>query len=933
MFNETSSCDYDIVCFTETRFLEGMPSLQIFDPSFTVHRCDRSRLNSDKDDGGGVLIAANHKYECDRLELSSRCIEAVAVKIRLNSFSIVIYCCYIPPSSSLELYELHASACESLFSGLNGNDIFIACGDFNLPFVNWNLCADDPPKMIPLNVTSAVETSIIDGLAGLGMAQLNWLLNERGRILDLLFCSSPNETSIVRPYHLLTHEEVDHPAVLLTLEVITSTVPPLVDYSEPDFNFRKANFEQVSRFIDAIDWNSIWISCNDLEECIYQFYIVIFIAFELYVPKTMPMRRWAHPPWFNRKLLNLKNRKTNAYRKYAKSGLIGHHELFRHLRRDFVNYRNALYKDFISKTQEDLRRRPKKFFSYVNSKRKHSGLPTSVSFEGKSSSSVLESCQLFADYFGTVYKSDIVERDLFLPPGADHEDCFQFSVEEIYNELITLKPSVSCGPDGIPAVMFSSCAASLRLPLQYLFNRSMRDGLVPSIWKLSDVMPIHKSGSRRLVSNYRSISLQPSLGKLLELLVHNRLSPVIRSRLTTSQHGFMKGRSTSSNLIQFTDVALKTMEHGQQLDTFYADFSKAFDRVNHRILLAKLANFDLSRATIRWIHSYLTNRHQVVRIGNTISSAFPVLSGVPQGSHIGPLLFNLFINDVVDCFPPGSCLLFADDLKLFRRIETHDDCRQLQKNIDDLDIWCSNNDLSLNIDKCFVISYDRSRTPLRHNYLLAGLPLSRQSSIRDLGVLLDEKLSFTEHYNHVVSKAYSMLGFVLRISNEFSDPFVLKSLFISLVRPLLEYGCVVWSPYYAVHSARIESIQKRFVMAALRNLGWRSGVLLPPYIDRLKLIDMHTLESRRNLLKVMFAFDVLTQKLDSQYVSSIIVKKDPPRALRHNEYFRLSSHRTNYGLRNPLASIRRQFNLVSDQFSTSISRQTFKTRCINSNTL
>ena len=541
-----------------------------------------------------------------------------------------------------------------------------------------------------------------------------------------------------------------------------------------------------------------------------------------------------------------------------------------------------------------------------------------------------ETCQLFADYFSTVYANDSNVEDIVLPPLAALNNCTELTAEDVQNGLDNLKPSLSCGLDGVPAIVLSTCSSALCDPLLYLFNRSLRTGMVPKLWKMSAVMPIHKSGSRRLVSNYRSISLQPCMGKLLEQLVQNSLSKYVHSRLSFKQHGFIGGRSTTTNLMEFTDVAIRTIEDGYQLDTFYADFSKAFDRVNHGILIKKLMSFGLNDAIILWIYSYLSDRYQAVKICDTVSDLYPVKSGVPQGSHIGPLLFNIFINDVVDIFPPDSCLLFADDLKLYRRIIDIDDCHELQRSIVDLVAWCNLNKISLNSDKCYIISFGRSRSPILFDYLLSISPVSRQHSIRDLGVILDVKLTFTEHFNHIINKAYSMLGFILRICKEFTDPFALKSLYVALVRPILEYGSVVWSPYYAVHISRIESIQKRFVLAALRNLGWQSQFLLPPYRDRLRLLSMNSLELRRRFLKAMFVFDVLSSKIDSPYIASSVTTSIPPRDLRRNAFFRLSSHRTNYGLNNPLSSARRQFNSVSDLFSNNTNRNAFKISCLNS---
>ncbi|KAL9705438.1 hypothetical protein quinque_008956 [Culex quinquefasciatus] len=265
----------------------------------------------------------------------------------------------------------------------------------------------------------------------------------------------------------------------------------------------------------------------------------------------------------------------------------------------------------------------------------------------------------------------------------------------------------------------------------------------------------------------------------------------------------MKQRSTTSNLMAYTNWIIRRIEKRQQVDAVYIDFAKAFDRVPHKLTIAKLTALGLPDWVTRWLNSYLVNRSAYVKIAGTLSTCYEIPSGVPQGSHLGPLIFVLFINDL--CSRLQSCkLLYADDLKIFRRIGDSDDVRALQEDINVLLRWI--------------------RSPNLAEYNMGRSTLERVHSIVDLGVTIDCKMEFNQHVSISVAKSYAMLGFLRRNAAGFTDVRVLKTLYFSLVRSVLEYAVPVWAPYYAVHQQKIESIQRRFT----ENRAMRGGILPSP---------------------------------------------------------------------------------------------------------
>lgn len=238
-------------------------------------------------------------------------------------------------------------------------------------------------------------------------------------------------------------------------------------------------------------------------------------------------------------------------------------------------------------------------------------------------------------------------------------------------------------------------------------------------------------------------------------------------------------------------------------------------------------------------------------------------------------------------------------------------------------VWCGDNGMCVNSNKCKVISFSRSNRPTSHEYHMGLDVLDRVETICDLGVTIDAKLRFNDHVGIIVAKAFSTLGFIRRHACEFTDIYALKTLYCSLVRSVLEYAAPVWCPHYTTQILAVERIQRKFIRFALRQLPWNDPVNLPPYADRCRLIDLETLSSRRVKMQRLFVFDVLQGNIDCSVLLEQVRFNVPSRRFRSSSLLTVPQHRTNYGYNNPFDSCIRVFNNVTDLFDFNVSKNEF----------
>ena len=376
-----------------------------------------------------------------------------------------------------------------------------------------------------------------------------------------------------------------------------------------------------------------------------------------------------------------------------------------------------------------------------------------------------------------------------------------------------MKNSSSTGQDNIPMKLIKLCKTELAPILSHINNQSLSDGIFPDPLKIAKVVPIYKNGDIKCVSNYRPISILPSFSKITEKLIYTRLDKYLtkNSILHQNQFGFRSKLSTSMALLELIDNLSKSIDDRKLTLGVFIDLAKAFDTVDHRVLLSKLQHYGIRGIALSWFQNYLTNRKQYTVIDNAESSQSLIKCGVPQGSILGPILFLIYINDLNYISKLLHTIMFADDTNLFLTGKSLTELeQQMNKELEIVNNWFKANLLSLNVTKTSYIIFGNKKC---HdiNIFIQNTSLSRQFETKFLGVILSSNLKWNKHIEVICSKISKNVSIISKIRH-ILPPILTRSLYLRLIEPYISYCNLVWSSSGKSQALnRVLKIQKRYV--------------------------------------------------------------------------------------------------------------------------
>ena len=573
---------------------------------------------------------------------------------------------------------------------------------------------------------------------------------------------------------------------------------------------------------------------------------------------------------------HLIHKKYAALRKFRESKTVERKLKLRTATQNVKSLIKRKHREYLAKVEDSLSSNPKHFWSYHKAILHHRTSPsTIITYNGASAKTASEKANLFNQYFSSTFSHpstdnvNEVTSSYSFPLKTDTLlSNITLCVEEVSDCLNSLDTTKACGPDGIPSRLLKECSQQIAPSLCTIFNYSLICGRFPSEWKSANVTPVHKKNSKEPAENYRPISLLSIVSKVMERCVYNHMYADVIQLISPLQHGFLRKRSCITQLLSVLHNIGQNLDKNTQSDVLYLDFAKAFDSVDHQILVKKLKCYGVAGRLLDWFTDYLNGRTQRVVIDGAVSQWVPVTSGVPQGSILGPLLFVIFINDLPEIIPNGTnTALFADDTKLHRTISSLTDCEGLQQALSNINIWSQQGNMTFNSTKCKVLTITRKQNPVVYDYQLGSAILTRVQQEKDLGVTISSKLTWHHHISVIVAKANKLLGLLKRTCPLLTDIQVRRSLYLSLVKSQLCYATQVWSPAQDMLKAKLERVQRR---ATKWIFGYKGKEM--SYHQRLQLLHLLPLCYDREIKDLTFFYKALYGYIDvnvNKYIAFI----------------------------------------------------------------
>ena len=785
---------YDIIVLTETWLSNSVPNTDLSIPNFSPpYRCDRT----DRIGGGVAVYVRDNLYARKRDDLSVNGLEAVWLELRIDQRSLIIGGIYRPPDSNNNHWLLLEESIDRAFSQRCEN--VIITGDFNIDMSNSS--SNKMSRLISsYNATQLISSHTYFTEHSKSLIDLIFVRNNRHVISS--FVSDPFVPDLVR-FHC--------PVVA----VLSFTKPVYKNFQRRIWLYEKGDYKTYNDKLRATDWTSI-IDNTDTDHIADTITDTILQAASDSIPNRTVTIRPGDVPWMTseiRKSIKKRNR-LHQNAKRLKTGQAW---------ADFRNARNSTtslirktklaHQQSIIDKMNSSSTTSKQWFKLskkLTNQNKTNSIPTLVS-NGIEATTDEDKADLLNSFFCNQSLLDDRNHDPPLTPHLTHSTLSEITItpQDVKDAIALIDPSKASGPDLISPRLLKAGVNELCIPLSKYFNKLLTCSTFPSAWKLANVSPIFKKSDPSLPSNYRPISLLSCIGKLMERCIHKYLYNYIIANdlLTSKQSGFIKGDSTVNQLTFLYNDISQAMDQGKEVRAVFCDISKAFDRVWHRGLISKLSSFGITGSLLHWFQSYLGSRKQRVVIANSSSQWSSVQAGVPQGSILGPLLFLIYINDIVKDIHANICL-FADDTSLYIVVENPATSANILNNdLERINLWSKRWLVTFNPQKTESMIFSRKRIKPHHpNLLMNNTVIANVETHKHLGLILSDDAKWKAQITECLNKAWQRIG-ILRSLKFLLSRSCLERMYFSFIRPLLEYSDVVWDNCCTYLKNDIEAVQ------------------------------------------------------------------------------------------------------------------------------
>ena len=746
----------------------------------------------------------------------------------------------MPKRNKRDLDQLQLSLNKLSENGKKQREIILV-GDFNCPDIDW-----------PTNTVShsgedgEIQQKLIDLTSESHLTQVHDSPTRGPNILDLVFTTNPT----------LVKSSISTPGISDHDIVVTDFITkPQRSHQKPRIchKFGKADWEKMkSEIIEtSIKLEERYSAGEDVNTLWEIFKSSLNNSIDKHIP-TFKFKAKHSLPWLSPRLKKLLKRKHRLYKKARKSNDWSNFRKFqKHCRQEF---RRAEWKFVNEKIQEGLNNRDNKpFWRYIKARKQDSSGVAPLKENGKLYSDNESKARILLEQFKSVFSKPTQSPLPTLNPPPANIPPLVMSTAGIYKLLKNLQTNKASGPDNIPNIVLKTLANEIAPCFTLIIQKSIDSSQLPDDWLSANVTCAFKKGDRHTPGNYRPISLTSVPCKLLEHIICRHMLTHLEQHkiLTNLNHGFRSGYSTETQLLTTTDDLLKSYDKGKQIDMAILDFSKAFDTVPHDRLLHKLTSYGITDPLLSWLRCFLTQRTMQVVVDGTKSQPTSVDSGVPQGTVLGPILFLCHINDLPKAVR-SQVRLFADDCLIYREINKFSDHHTLQEDLKQLELWAQTWGMRFNATKCYIMSLARNQKS-SYFYSLDNTILKSVTHNPYLGVQFSEDLTWSHHINSISNKANSTLGFLKR-NLRHCPAESRRTAYIALVRPLLEYGAIIWDPHLKQDITKLERTQR----AAVRFVARDYRTTTPGFVtDLLVKHDLPTLQERRETLRLTFFYKVV----------------------------------------------------------------------------
>lgn len=811
--------------------------------------------------GGGVAIfttKSNLNFQIFELKYLTPDIESVFVQTDKNK---CIGCIYRPPSGNINNFlEKFEEILE--FISHKGYQAYI-CGDFNINLKEKNSSSEN----LELIMLSYSFRNIVDSPTRVTL--------ESETLIDLVIT---NDDSHIKN-EVLKSDLSDHFPILTTFKENSLQINEKYTYR----NYSEKNLTGFKLECNQLNWDEIYNEQNP--DVAYDiFYTKLMSIYNKYFPDIQgnKIHKVNDLPWITKELKKSKKIKNKLFKKYLKSkdlldlNIYKNHrnKLNREFRQAKIEYYN---KTFISKDKKQI-------WIELNKLMHRTTQPNKIESIIKNDTVITDKGKLpdiFNEFFINVNDDTINPNTKILNDPLEYiklsqPNSFSFiptSPIEVQKVISRMKNKVSTGIDLIIIKPIKLISESLSYPLAFLINLSLEKGIFPNALKKALVKPIFKKGNEQLVSNYRPISILPVFSKIYESIISTQMTQYLEkfSLLYKKQYGFRVNKTTEMAILDLTERVKINLDNGETNIGIFLDIQKAFDTINHKLLLQKLDKYGFRGVVNDWIKSYLSNRYQSVEINNIRSVEKEIIKGVPQGSILGPLFFLVFINDLHNAVDEAP-ILFADDTNLlFHNIDLDTLINTTNNQLKGIDNWFSANLLKLNYEKTQMIIWsphhqlDVNKLYIKDKIKISEVILNFVPNLTYLGIKIDEALNWQAHITYIIKK----IAFILKIISQqktLLPQIIRKQLYYALIYPHLIYGIVIWGDSNKKFINKLLLLQKRF-LRILYDVGWYDAITI--YFKKDNIFTINQLY-HLHLGQIMFK---LTKQNDNSQLSDLFLRK------------------------------------------------------------